>query len=132
MTSVLDASAGIEVVLNRSRSNEISSVLEVSRKVYSTDLYKAEVTNSLWKYLRAGQISKNDAADALRLALDLVDEFSDSADFANEVLNESLRMDHSTYDIFYMTLARRTSSTLLTLDKKLSGIASRVGIDIIP
>ena len=132
MTSVLDASAGIEVVLNRSRSNEISSVLEVSRKVYSTDLYKAEVTNSLWKYLRAGQISKNDAADALRLALDLVDEFSDSADFANEVLNESVRMNHSTSDIFYLVLARRTSSTLLTLDKKLSGIASRERIDTVP
>ena len=132
MTSVLDASAGIEVVLNRSRSIEISSVLEVSRKVYSTDLYKAEVTNSLWKYLRAGQISKNDAADALRLALDLVDEFSDSADFANEVLNESVRMNHSTYDIFYLVLARRTSSTLLTLDKKLSGIASRERIDTVP
>ena len=132
MTSVLDAGAGIEVVLNRSRSNEISSVLEVSRKVYSTDLYKAEVTDSLWKYLSAGQISKNDAADALRMTLDLVDEFSDSSDFANEVLNESLRMDHSTYDIFYLTLARRTGSTLLTLDKKLSEIASREGIDIIP
>ncbi len=132
MTSVLDAGAGIEIVLNRSRSIEISSVLEVSRKVYSTDLYKAEVTDTLWKYLCAGQISKNDAADALRLALDLVDEFSDSADFANEVLNESVRMNHSTYDIFYLVLARRTSSTLLTLDKKLSGIASREGIDIIP
>ena len=132
MTSVLDASAGIEVVLNRSRSNEISSVLEVSRNVYYTDLYKSEVTNSLWKYLRAGQISKNDAADALRLALDLVDEFSDSADFANEVLNESVRMNHSTSDIFYLVLARRTSSTLLTLDKKLSGIASRERIDTVP
>jgi len=46
MTSVLDASAGIEVVLNRSRSVEIFKVLEVSTRVYSSELYKAEITNA--------------------------------------------------------------------------------------
>ena len=38
MTVVLDASAGIEVVLSRSRSIEIASVLESSKRVYAPGL----------------------------------------------------------------------------------------------
>ena len=129
MTAVLDASAGIEVVLNRSRSDEIASILEVAKKIYVPGLYKAEITNTLWKYLRAGQIQKDGAKEALRIALGLVDEYVDIEEFTDEVLSESVRLDHPSYDIFYLVLARRTSSTLITLDKRFKRLASNEGVD---
>ncbi len=131
MTSVLDASAGIEVVLNRSRAVEIVKVLEVSNKVFSPVLYKAEVTNALWQYLKAGQINKDKAISALVLAMSLVDVYADPAEYSSEVLLESLRLNHSSYDMFYLVLTRRSGSTLLSLDKKLNAAAAREGLDIL-
>ncbi len=131
MTSVLDASAGIEVVLNRSRAVEIVRVLEISTKVLSPELYKAEVTNALWQYLKAGLIRKDKAVSALNLAMDLVDVYADPAEYSSEVLLESLRMNHSSYDMFYLVLTRRSASTLLSLDKKLNTAAEREGLDIL-
>lgn len=131
MTSVLDASAGIEVVLNRSRSEVITGVLEVSTRVYSSELYKAEITNALWKYLKAGLINKDTAHEAAHLAINLVDDFSDPAEYTREVLNDSFRLNHSSYDMFYLALSRRTGSILLSLDKELNSLASREGLDIL-
>lgn len=131
MTSVLDASAGIEVVLNRSRAVEIVKVLEISNKVLSSELYKAEVTNVLWQYLKAGQLNKDKAVSALVLALSLVDEYADLAEYSSEVLLESLRLNHSSYDMFYLVLTRRSCSILLSLDKKLNAAANREGLDIL-
>jgi predicted nucleic acid-binding protein len=99
VTVVLDASAGIEVVLSRSRSIDIASVLESSKRVYAPGLYKAEITNALWKYLRTGQLSKEDAKEALRIALGLIDEYVNIQDFTDEVLSESVRLNHSAYDM---------------------------------
>jgi predicted nucleic acid-binding protein len=131
VTVVLDAGAGIEVVLNRSRSDEIASVLDSSTRVYAPSLYTAEVTNALWKYLRSGQVGKEDAKEALRIALGLIDEFPNLQDCTDEVLSESVRLNHSAYDIFYLVLARRTDSTLITLDRKLLSLASGEGLDTI-
>ena len=132
MTSVLDASAGIEVVLNRSRAVDIVEILKVSSKVYSPELYKAEVTNVLWQYMKAGKINKDKAVTALALAMDLVDEYADPAEYSSEVLLESLRLNHSSYDMFYFVLTRRSGSTLLSLDKKLNTAAAREGLDTLP
>jgi len=114
MTSVLDASAAIEVVLNRTRSDSISSILDLSRKTIAPDLYKAEITSAIWQYLRAGKISKDAAIEALDMATGLIDEYVDLKDFTKEALLASHRIGHSTYDMFYLLIARRTGSTLLT------------------
>jgi len=95
-------------------------------------LYKAEITNALWKYLKAGLINKETAHEAAHLAMSLVDEYSDPAVYTHEVLNDSFRLNHSSYDMFYLALSRRTGSTLLSFDKKLNSLASREGLDILP
>ena len=131
MTIVLDASAGLELALNRSRSNEIASLLETSKRVYAPNFYKAELTNALWKYLRSGQMKKVDAKEALRIGLGLIDEYLDILDYTDEVLSESVRLDHSAYDVFYLVAARRTDSTLITFDRKFRSLAAREGLDTV-
>lgn len=44
---------------------------------------------------------------------------------------ESLRLGHSSYDLFYLVLARRTGATLFTLDKKMQELALDAGINSI-
>jgi predicted nucleic acid-binding protein len=131
MIIVLDANAGIEIVLNRSKSSQLKESIVNCRKVISTDLYKAEITNTLWQYIKAGLISKEKGIRLLKLAGDLVDEYSDIGENNNESLVESVRLNHSSYDMLYFTLARRTGGVLLTLDKKLLALAEKEGIETV-
>jgi predicted nucleic acid-binding protein len=85
----------------------------------------------LWKYCKADLLVKNDANKILFLAENLIDEFIDISENNNESLNEAIRLNHSTYDMLYFTLARRTGATLMTLDSRLNSLAKKEGIDIV-
>lgn len=128
MIVVLDASTGIEIVLNRSQAIHLKEMISNCKKVITTDLYKAEVTNVIWKYVKNGYISEEKGHNLLNLALALVDDFYDISEFCTESLHESIRLNHSSYDMLYFTLARRTGAILLTQDKKLKVIADKEGV----
>ena len=129
MIIVLDTSAGVDLILHGKHSKEIKALLENCNKVITSELYKAETTNVFWKYIKADLITKSDAVTCLNLSHNLIDEFYDISDFSIECLNESLRLDHSTYDMLFLTLAKRSGGILLTVDKKLSKLAAKEGID---
>ena len=130
MITVLDASAGMAIVLGQDKAQEFHRIMETSEAVISSDLYKIEVANVIWKYIRAGELRKEMASRALRMALDLVDEFVDIAENNEEALHESIRNNHSTYDMLYYTLARRHGARLLTNDGKLRDLCVRTDIEV--
>ena len=129
MIIVLDTSAGVDFILKGKHSKKIKTFLDNCDKVISSELYKAETTNVFWKYVKADLISKNDAVTCITLSQNLIDEYYDISEFSIECLNEALRLDHSTYDMLYLTLAKRSGGILLTVDKKLSKLASKEGIN---
>jgi predicted nucleic acid-binding protein len=129
MIVVLDTSAGVDLILHGKHSVEIKGLLDDCSKVITTDLYKAETTNVFWKYVKADLISKSDAVTCINLSQSLIDEYYDISQFSIECLNEALRLDHSTYDMLYLTLAKRTGGVLLTIDGKLGKLAAKEGID---
>ena len=129
MIVVLDASAGIEIALSRIDAMKYETIITNASKVISSDLYKAEVANVLWKYHKSGLLNKNEVTQRLHYCTELVDEFIDIDEKNEEALNEGIRIDHSIYDLLYLTLARRNGAILLTQDKKLKNIAKENGID---
>jgi len=129
MIVVLDASAGIEIALSRSDATKHEKIITNASKVISSDLYKAEVANVLWKYHKSGLLNKSEVIQRLHYCTELVDEYIDIDENNEEALNEGIRIDHSIYDLLYLTLARRSGATLLTQDKKLKNIAKENGID---
>lgn len=131
MIVVLDASAWIEIGLGRDKAQRYQESLEQASKVLTSDLYKAEVTNVLWKYVKAKLLTKDIALQRLQYCLDLVDEYIDITENNQESLIESIRIDHSVYDVLYLTIARRNGAVLITQDKKLKDIAKEQGIDIL-
>ncbi len=131
MIVVLDASAWIEIGLGRDKARRYQESLEQASKVLTSDLYKAEVTNVLWKYVKAKLLTKDIALQRLQYCLDLVDEYIDITENNQESLIESIRIDHSVYDVLYLTIARRNGAVLITQDKKLKDIAKEQGIDIL-
>jgi predicted nucleic acid-binding protein len=132
MIAVLDANAGIEIALNREKAARFNAVLEKASKVITSDLYKAETTNVLWKYYRAQLLKKEDLFQRLQYCNNLIDEFIDISENNEESLMEGVRMTHSIYDMLYFTLARRYGAILLTIDKKLNEKAKENGIEIVP
>ncbi len=99
--------------------------------VISSDLYKVETANVIWKYFKANLLNKEEALRILRFRDDLIDEYVDIASNNEEALVESMRLNHPAYDLLYLTLARRRGGILLTLDKKLIKLAIENGVDVI-
>jgi predicted nucleic acid-binding protein len=131
MIIVIDANAGIEISLNRPKGKILSEYISTSEKVISSDLYKAEVANTLWKYVKGGFLQKGGTMEVMKIALSLVDEYIDINENNSESLSESIRLNHSSYDMLYFTLARRAGASLLTVDKKLLELAKEHGIGVV-
>lgn len=131
MIVVLDASAGIEIGLGRDDLQKYEDLLEQASRVITSDLYKAEVANVLWKYVRAKLLTKEVALQRLQYCLNLIDEYIDITENNQESFIESIRIDYSVYDVLYLTIARRNGAILITQDKKLKDIAKELGIETI-
>ncbi len=129
MIIVLDANAGIEVSLDRAKADSIREFLEQADRVITSDLYKAETTNVILKYVRSGLLNKDQAIEKLNYCDLLIDEFIDIASTKEETLMESIRTEHSSYDLFYLTVARRFGARILTLDKRLRDLANSWGLE---
>ncbi len=130
MIIVLDTSAAVELLLHRDYSYQIRELVSSSSKIITSDLYKAEITNVFWKYVKGGYITKQEASTYIGLGLHLIDEFYDISDFTIDSLHEALRLEHSTYDMLYLTLAKRSGGALLTMDKKLALLAAAEKVEL--
>jgi predicted nucleic acid-binding protein len=131
MIAVLDTSAGMEIVLQRPLADRFRQVVAEASRVISSELYRIEAAAVLRKYVKAGLVRKVAATELLRLSQSLVDEFVELSANNEEALLESIRLDHSPYDLMYLTIARRTGATLLTLDRRLAALAENTGISVI-
>ncbi len=128
MRLVLDASAALSAVLKK--DERLLATIESASVVYAPDLFAAEVTNGLWKYVTAGQLSADDAADRLELAQRLVDRYLPVDDFSKEALSEATRYGHPVYDLCYAVAARREACSVLTIDQRLRKLLRRMKIPI--
>lgn len=127
---VLDASALVELLLNTSRGRMVAGRIADPRvALHVPHLADLEVTQSLRRYVRDGEIDAaagRDALDDLR-ALDLYRH-------AHEPLLGriwELRHNVSAYDAVYLALAEALDALLLTCDGRLAraaGSARRVEV----
>jgi predicted nucleic acid-binding protein len=129
MTIVLDVSAAIQILLKKDRKKYFSEIYEKSSWVIAPDLYIAEITNVLWKYNKAGIVSADECQQYVEDGVALIDDYYQTIDLWKEVLGESIRYKHSSYDLFYAILARRNSGKLITNDKELENICKKMKIE---
>jgi predicted nucleic acid-binding protein len=125
---VLDASVAVDLVLGQNNGESLKPILDECSPVTAPDIYPSEVANALFKYVKAGQFSEQDALDRLDDALALIDSFSDSSKLITEALSESCKLSHPVYDMLYIVLTRRNAAALITRDKRLQKLAASQGI----
>ena len=130
MIVVLDASAAIEIVMQRNSAQELSKYIMRADWVIAPNLFIAEVTNTIWKYQKIAELPYSRCEKYLEHALDLPDNFVNELDLYREAFKTSCTVNHPVYDILYLITARRNNGTLLTMDKKLKNMALKFSIDI--
>lgn len=125
MKVVVDASAAIEIVLDRKKAAQFESALSAADEVLVPDLFIAEVTNTIWKYHRFEGLELSSCQEALHAAARLPDTIVGSLELCTEVLHLALSARRPAHDMFYLVLARREGAALVTLDSSLSREAER-------
>lgn len=129
MTAVLDPSAAIELIRKGKKADLIETYLLHSNLIISSDLYKAECANVLWKMAKAGMIKHEELSTLLEQCYKLVYSFVNIGENSTESLFEAVRLGHPVYDMLYFTLARRSGAIMLTMDQRLTKLCNENGID---
>jgi predicted nucleic acid-binding protein len=131
MIAVLDASAAIEIALQREKAQKFTPHVAAADWVIAPTLFIAEVTNVFWKYQKYADVPFLACEQGIEQAMSLPDDFIDEKDLYREAFKLACNLDHSVYDMLYLVVARRNNATLLTLDKKLLKAARKCSIDIV-
>ena len=128
MKIVLDASAALEVALNRTRAAELSAHLDGADGVLAPELFVPEVVNAIWKLHHFGNLSLSACDGALEVLLEFVDTLVSCKELYHEAFLLSRTIRRPAYDMFYLALAKREDAALMTLDRALRKEAVRQGI----
>ena len=126
---VIDANAAIAIALGTVYGEGLKQLRLEDERIAAPSLLCAEVSHAMMKYVRGGYLTAAEALDCGRDAISLVDDMRDDEDLWAEVLTESVRLEHSSYDLFYLVLARREGATLFTVDRKLQDLCARNGVN---
>lgn len=128
---VLDCSAAIAVAQGTEEGVALWSLVLRGEKIAAPSIISGELANALCKYVREGCFDADAAVRINDHALALIDEFVDAQALQTEALRETIRLDHSAYDLFYLVLARRLGATVLTLDRAFQRLCLDNGVDCV-
>ncbi|MBC2714404.1 MAG: type II toxin-antitoxin system VapC family toxin [Desulfobacteraceae bacterium] len=131
MIIILDASAAVEIILQRQKGRALHRYIEDADWILAPGLFIAEVTNVFWKYYQLGDMSLEQCEKAVEYAIALPDEYSNDLTLYRESFSLGGLVGKPVFDMFYLVLARRNNGYLITLDKKLMNIAKDNSIRII-
>lgn len=119
MRIILDASAAANVIMRTDLALSLIKVLKQGQRISAPTLYHSEIANTLWKYVRAGELDTDNALSRYEEAIGLIDSFERDEQLITEALSAATRYKHPVYDLLYVVLARRHGSKVLTVDKRL-------------
>lgn len=128
---VLDCSAAVAIVRETLEGNALRALMLENETTLTSEMFVAEVRNSFWKYVRAQLMTIEEAEFYIEKAIGLVDEIVPLKENADEAFAEAVRQKHSVYDMFYLTLVRRSVGTLFSLDKKLVNLCTEMKLDCV-
>jgi predicted nucleic acid-binding protein len=131
MIIVLDASAAIELVLQREKSPELGRMMADADWVIAPALMIPEVANVFWKYFQFNDMPVDQCEQAIDRVMALPDEYVYEIEICKEAFTMSCITGKPVYDMFYLVLARRHSGYLLTMDNQLKKIAVKHSVRVL-
>lgn len=130
MRWIIDASAGIQIALNRKANDRISDILE-DNIINTPTLYIAETGNGFWKYVIYQNMALQDARRLHQRCLDIVDNILPAQILSERAMFISTTKKITFYDALYLSLAQMQECGIISFDKKLLTTAQSLGIKTI-
>ena len=126
---VLDCCAAVEIARETDEGRALQSLMLTDEKIISSELLYIELASTFRKYVKAGIMDHSQALARMGIALGLVNNFVPLQENYIEAFHQAIVSDHSVYDFLYLTLARRNSATLVSVDKRLNSLCDELGVD---
>ncbi len=125
MTLVVDASVACKWFVEEAGSAAAERLLSMGRALIAPDLVVPEVCNALWRKSTTGEISSDQLSDSVDDLVGFYDDLVPTMALAARATAMASTMGHPVYDCFYVALAERLGSQLVTADKELMKRLSR-------
>jgi predicted nucleic acid-binding protein len=127
---VLDASAAANIVMRTDTATPLIGTLEKAALVIAPEVFHSEIANTMWKYVRTGDLNTSAAIDRYQEAIGLIDTFEADKGLITEALSSASRYNHPVYDLLYAVLALRYGCSILTSDNRLIVLLKKMHIDL--
>jgi predicted nucleic acid-binding protein len=125
---VVDASVAAKWILAESGSEAAWELLDNDElTLHAPELCIAELTNTLWKRVRRGELKPFEAIEASGLLRDLPMEEHAHKPIVLSALAIALQQNITVYDALYVALALSLETTVITADRRLMEAGAGAG-----
>jgi predicted nucleic acid-binding protein len=119
VTIVVDASVALRWCFQLNKSDRAEELLRSNHHLIAPDLVIAEVTNAAWKFVIFDRMAAATAAAAVHEIVKAFEELVPVSVLRDRALAIAVELQHPAYDCFYLALAERSTSRLVTADERL-------------
>ncbi|MFL6949285.1 MAG: type II toxin-antitoxin system VapC family toxin [Xanthobacteraceae bacterium] len=125
---VIDASVAAKWVLPEEGADRAAALRSTDEELTAPDLIIAEVGSAVWKRAVAKEISRSQAVRAVEIAARLLTQLVPIAELADRAITLAIDLRHPIYDCFYLALAQRENTAIVTADERLFAAARKARI----
>ena len=119
MTIVVDASVALRWCFELNGSDRAEELLRSDDHLIAPDLLIAEITNAAWKFVIFDNTRAESVISAVREVAKAFEELVPTSVLKDRALAIAIALRHPAYDCFYLALAERSASQLITADDRL-------------
>jgi predicted nucleic acid-binding protein len=116
---VVDASVAVCWLAREADTDAAGRLLESGARLVAPSLLPMEVANVVWKKLRRGEFTHDQAVEGIARLDSLLPDIRSTTPLVAAALGLSIQMNHAIYDMIYLQMAIELDTRMVTLDASL-------------
>jgi predicted nucleic acid-binding protein len=116
---IVDASVAVKWIAPEEGQPAALELIRTSDKLCAPEFLLLEVGNTIWKKVRRGELSSDQASGGLGFLRRVIQRFVPDTLLADRALAISLEGDHPIYDCLYVACAEHENGVVVTADTRL-------------
>lgn len=129
MKLVVDASVAVKWVVEEEGRDLARQLLLTDVELLAPDFLAVETSSVLWKKVRRGEMSREQALAATSAVLLPIAELIATARVTRRAFELALSLDHPIYDCLYLATAELLDAKLVTSDARLHEALALTGLE---
>ncbi len=134
MTFVVDASVAVKWLVDELDGQAAQNFLDTDERLVAPDFLIVEAGNVLWKKMRRGEFTTQQAIAGVRELPTYFEQLARSAPLVPRAVAIAAQTSHPVYDCLYLACAEHFEVPLVTADSRFASTAkiSFSGVEVIP